>query len=93
MHEFTLILTADLNEEESNRLYQAFDDGTLVTSVDVPKICFHREAPSLEEAIGSALVNVKPAGFDVLRVEIEPEVMIQGIQVSQAEQQPQNTTT
>jgi hypothetical protein len=47
----------------------------------------------LEEVIGSALVNVKPAGFDVLRVEIEPEVMIQGIQVSQAQQQPQNTTT
>lgn len=84
IHEFTLILTADPNEEESNRLYQAFDDGTLVTSVDVPKICFHREAPSLEDAIGSALVNVKLAGFDVLRVEIEPEVMIQGNQVSQA---------
>ncbi|MDE0185580.1 MAG: hypothetical protein OXP71_08990 [Candidatus Poribacteria bacterium] len=84
MHEFTLILTVDPNEEESNRLYQAFDDGTLVTSVDVPKICFHREAPSSEDAIESALVNVMLAGFDVLRVEIEPEVMIQGNQVSQA---------
>jgi len=60
-------------------------------SVDVPKICFHREAASLEEAIGSALVNVKLAGFDVLRVEIEPEVMIQGNQVSQADRQPQNS--
>lgn len=84
IHEFTLILTVDPNEEESNRLYQAFDDGTLVTSVDVSKICFHREAPSLEDAIGSALVNVKLAGFDVLRVEIEPEVMIQGNQLSPA---------
>lgn len=93
IHEFTLILTADPNEEESNRLYQAFDDGTLVTSVDVPKICFHREAPSLEDAIRSALVNVKLAGFDVLRVEIEPEVMIKGIQISQADQQPQNSPT
>ena len=74
MHDFTAILTANPNEIESNRLYQAFDDGTLFTSVDVPKICFHREASSLEEAIESTLVNVKLAGFDVLRVEIEPEV-------------------
>ena len=91
IHEFTLILTADPNEEESNRLYEAFDDGTLVTSVDVPKICFHPEAPSLEEAIESALVNVKLAGFDVLRVEIEPEVMAREIPLPQA--QPQSTTT
>ena len=91
IHEFTLILTVDPNEEESNRLYEAFDDGTLVTSVDVPKICFHREAPSLEEAIGSALVSVKQAGFDVLSVEIEPEVMAREIQLPQT--QPQGTTT
>ena len=91
IHEFTLILTADPDEEESNRLYEAFDDGTLVTSVDVPKICFHREAPSLEEAIGSALVSVKQAGFDVLSVEIEPEVMVREIQLPQT--QPQGTTT
>ena len=91
IHEFTLILTADPNEEESNRLYEAFDDGTLVTSVDVPKICFHREAPSLEEAIESALVNIKLADFDVLRVEIEPEVMAREIPLPQA--QLQSTTT
>ena len=46
----------------------------------------------LEQAIGSALLNVKLAGFNVLRIEIEPEVMIRGIQLSQAEQQPQNPT-
>ena len=91
IHEFALVLTADPNEEESNRLYEAFDDGTLVTSVDVPKICFHREASSLEEAIGSALVNVQLAGFDVIRVEIEPDVMAREIQLPQT--QPQNTTT
>ena len=91
IHEFTLILIADPNEEESNRLYEVFDDGTLVTSVDGPKICFHHEAPSLEEAIGSALVNVKLEGFDVLRVEIEPEVLAREIQLPQA--QPQGTTS
>ena len=72
VHEFTLILTADPNEEESDRLYGIFNDGTLVTTAGVPQIHFHREAPSLEDAIGSALAQVRKAGFDVVRVEIEP---------------------
>ena len=51
------------------------DDGTLSTIAGVPQIRFHREAVSLEEAIRSALADVKSAGFDVARVEIEPEAM------------------
>ena len=72
VHEFTVILTADPNEEESNRLYSVFNDGTIVTIAGEPQIHFHREAPSLEDAIGSALAHVSKAGFDVVRVEIEP---------------------
>ena len=72
MHEFTLILTADPNEEESARLYSIFDDGTIVATAGVPQIHFHRAAPSLEDAIASAVVHVRKAGFDVVRVEIEP---------------------
>ena len=72
VHEFTLILTADPNEEESDRLYSIFNDGTLVTIAGVPQVHFHREAPSLEDAIGSALADVRKAGFEVVRVEIEP---------------------
>ena len=72
VHEFTLILTADPNEEESDRLYSIFNDGTLVTMAGVPQVHFHREAPSLEDAIGSALAQIRKAGFDVVRVEIEP---------------------
>ena len=72
VHEFTLVLTADPNEEESDRLYSIFNDGTLVTIAGVPQVDFHREAPSLEDAIGSALAQVRKAGFDVARVEIEP---------------------
>ena len=70
-----------------------FDDGTLATIAGVPQIHFHREAPSLEEAIGSALVNVRKTGFDVVRVEIEPKVVAQGTQVFQAKQQLHGTTT
>lgn len=72
VHEFTLILTTDPNEEEADRLYSIFNDGTIVTMAGVSQIHFHREAPSLEEAIGSALAHVRKAGFDVVRVEIEP---------------------
>ena len=72
VHEFMLILTADPNEEESARLYSTFDDGTIATIAGVPQIHFHREVPSLEDAIASAVVPVRKAGFDVVRVEIEP---------------------
>jgi len=74
-HEFTLVLTADPNEEEADRLYGIFDDGTLSTIAGSPQIHFHREAVSLEEAIRSAIVHVRAAGFDVERVEIEPETV------------------
>lgn len=76
-HEFTLILTVDPNEEEADRLYGIFNDATLATIAGVPQIRFHREAPSLEEAIRSAMANVRTAGFDVARVEIEPDVVAQ----------------
>ena len=91
-HEFTLILTADPNEEESDRLYGIFNDGTLATIAGVPQIRFHREAPSLEEAIRSAMVNVRKGGFDVARVEIEPEVVARETQVFQVEQQLHDST-
>ncbi|MFH1920755.1 MAG: hypothetical protein ABIP48_12805 [Planctomycetota bacterium] len=76
-HRFTLILTADPNDEEADRLYGIINDGTLSTIAGVPQIHFHREAPSLEEAIRSAIVNVRSAGFDVERAEIEPEAVAQ----------------
>lgn len=75
-HEFILILADDPNEEKSDRLYSIFNDGTLSTIAGVPQIRFHREAPSLEEAICTALADVKLAGFDVSRVEIEPEAVV-----------------
>jgi len=76
-HEFTLILTADPNEEEADRIYAIVNDGTISTIAGVPQIHFHREAPSLEEAIRSAIGDVRSAGFDVNRVEIQPEAVAQ----------------
>ena len=79
VHEFTLILTADPNEEEADRLYSIFNDGTIATVEGVPQIHFHREAFSLESAIVSALLEVRKAGFESVRVHINPSVMLGAI--------------
>jgi hypothetical protein len=76
-HEFTLVLTADPNEEEADKMYGAFDDGTISTLAGVPQVRFHREAESLEEAIRSAIGDVRSSGFDVARVEMEPNSVLQ----------------
>lgn len=88
-YEFTLILTVDPNEEEADRLYGIFNDGTLSTIAGVPQIRFHREAPSLEAAIRSAMANVRTAGFDVGRVEIEPNMVAHEVQVTNSMWTPQ----
>lgn len=72
-YEFTLILAnaAELTEEVSDKLFAAgCDDGSPGTCGGVFSIDFHRDAPSLESAIGSAIADVAKAGFEVERVEI-----------------------
>jgi len=76
-HDFTVILTADPDEEAADRLYGEIDDGTLSTIAGVPQIHFHREGNSLEAAIRSAIASIKAIGFDVARVEIEPHALAQ----------------
>jgi hypothetical protein len=71
-HEFTLVLTTDPDDEQADRMYGTFDDGTIATIAGVPQIHFHRDAESLEEAIRSAIGDVRSVGFDVARVEMEP---------------------
>lgn len=78
-HEFTIILTADPNKKEADRDYGIFDDGTITTVDGVPQIHFHREAFSLESAIGSALLDIRKAGFEAVRVHINPAVMLGAI--------------
>jgi hypothetical protein len=76
-HQFTLILTSDPSEAEADKLYATFDDGTISTIAGVPQVHFHRTARSLEEAIRSAIGNVRSVGFDVARVEMEPNAVVQ----------------
>ena len=74
-HEFTLVLFADPDEEQADKLYGTFNDGTISTIAGVPQIHFHREAASLEDAIRSAIGDVRSAEFDVKRVEMLPDAL------------------
>lgn len=76
-HEFTLILTADPTDDEADKLYGIFNDGTISTVHGVPQIHFHRQAESLEEAMRSAIGDVRSAGLGVSRVEMEPGAVLQ----------------
>ncbi len=76
-HEFTLVLSADPDDEQADRMYAKFDDGTIATIAGVPQIHFHRDAKSLEDAIRSAIGDVRSVGFDVARVELEPDAVAQ----------------
>jgi hypothetical protein len=81
-YEFTLILKGplELTEKVADELFEAgCDDGTPGTCNGVFSIDFHREATSLEEAIRSAIANVKSAGYEVERVEIETEAVPQPV--------------
>jgi len=79
-YEFTLILKGplELTEDIADELFEAgCDDGTPGTREGVFSIDFHRQAESLEEAMRSAIGDVKAAGYQVARVEIAAEAVPQ----------------
>ena len=73
IYEFSLVLAAaEVTDDNCDRLHEAgCDDGTVVTRDGVTHIAFDREAESLEEAIRSATAQVRVAGFEVARVEMD----------------------
>lgn len=77
---FTLFLK-DLDrfsEELSNRLYEAgCDDATLSSSGGRSEIGFDREADTLQQAIRTAIENVRSVGLDVDHVEIDHEDLLE----------------
>lgn len=79
-YEFTLIIKGqfELTEEIADELFEAgCDDGTPGVCNGIFSIDFHREGNSLEAAIHSAIANVKSAGYEIERAEIEAEAMPQ----------------
>jgi hypothetical protein len=79
-YEFTLVLkgSPELTDEIADQLFESgCDDGSPGTCNGVFTIDFIRTAVSLEDAINSAIANVKSAGFETERVEIEADAMPQ----------------
>jgi hypothetical protein len=62
MHDFTLRVDREVTAAEVEALYSAFHDGSIVTGPGATTIEFTREAPTLAEAIVSAVRDVESAG-------------------------------
>ena len=63
----------EFNDEISETLHEAFADGTLASSAGSARILFGRESATLNEAIRSAVNDVRKAGLEIDHVEIENE--------------------
>lgn len=77
--EFTLILrdVAEMTDSLANALYDAgCDDATAGSSGGVARVSFSREAATLQDAIQSAVCNVRQAGCEIARVEIERDELL-----------------
>ena len=72
--EFTLILrdVAEVTDVLANALYDSgCDDATVGSSSGLVRVSFSREAAWLQEALQSAVRDVRRAGCEIARVEIE----------------------
>ena len=70
-YEFDIILkgTSEVTDQQADVLFaEGCDDGTPASSNGMAWIHFDREAPSLEEAIHSAVTQIRSAGFTVSKV-------------------------
>jgi len=75
IYAFMLILAEpSLSDKDCDALYEAgCDDGSVVTRNGATYIAFDREAESLEDALRSATAQVRAAGFEVARVEMDAQ--------------------
>ena len=72
-YEFDVVLKdlADVSDDQADALYAAgCDDGTPASRDGVAWVHFDRVAPSLEEAIRSAIAQIQSVGLVASRVEI-----------------------
>ena len=63
----------EMTDEIADALFEVGCDGTPGSREGHAQVCFAREADSLESAICSALDEIKKAGFNFSKVEIDPE--------------------
>ncbi len=77
-YDFTAILkdSPELTEQLADALFAAgCDDGSPNMCCGVTAIDFHRDAPSLEEAIRLAVADINSAGCVVAHVEIGADAL------------------
>ena len=77
--EFTLILrdVAEMTDSLANALYDAgCDDATVGSSCGVARVSFSRDSDALQDAIQSAVRDVRKAGCEIARVEMECEELL-----------------
>jgi len=81
VHEFRLILAdaAEMTPDLADALYQAFDDGTAGSSAGEVTIDFHRESSSFQQAVQSAIDDIRKAGLELARVESEESRLVEQI--------------
>jgi hypothetical protein len=78
-YEFDVLLkdVAEITDEQADALFEAgCDDGTPVSRNGTAWVHFDREAPSLEEAMRSAVAQVQAAGFKVAKIELDVDSVV-----------------
>jgi hypothetical protein len=73
-YEFDVVLkgVAEVTDEQADILFAVgCDDGTPASCKGTSWVHFDREAVSLEDAIRSAVAQVRAAGFTVAKVELD----------------------
>jgi hypothetical protein len=78
-YEFDVILkdVSEITDDHADALFAAgCDDATPVSRAGVAWLHFDRQAAALEEAIRSAIVQVRTAGLGVAKVELDAEAAV-----------------
>jgi hypothetical protein len=79
IYEFDVTLkgVCEVTDDQADALFAAgCDDGTPACCNGLAWIHFDREAASLEDAIRSAITQVRSAGFSVSKVELDAEAAV-----------------
>jgi hypothetical protein len=81
---FSAILkgTETLQDEVVARLYGRCDDATAGSCSGIGHVHFDRPAASLNEAIASAVADLRACGLEIERIEIDPEDVLAAAQAS-----------
>ena len=81
---FSVILKGNntLNDDMVELLYSRCDDVTAGSCGRIGRIDFDRPALSLNEAIASAIADLRACGLEVERIEIDPEDVCEGAHAS-----------